>query len=430
MKSTPEAKTFLKPEEIIEKKREYFYPNSLHFYKNPPHFVRGFMQYLYDHEGKRYTDFSAGVTVLNCGHSNPEILEAVTDQLSKLQHTSIIYLTQPMVELAEELAKLLPGDIKQTFFCNSGTEANEGALLLARMHTGRKAFLAFEGGLHGRSHLTMSVTGIPMWRIDPFLEEAVYFAKGFLQEGMPLEESVQLSLDSVDAILEKYGDTIAACIVEPIQGNGGINTPPPDFFKKLKKRLEAYGVILIADEIQTGIGRTGTFFAMESFDVVPDLITYAKALGNGIPIGAFSARPEVAASFNKPSASTLGGNPVSATAGLAVLRYMKTHDLYRRSRALGEQLKNGLLELMGKHPVIQDVRGLGLMVGLALPAEGGAALVDQILEEMKDRGFILGKTGMSRNVVTFQPPLVIGETDIRDMLLHLDQVLDQVSEKE
>ena len=168
------------PDHIINLKKEYFFPNSMHFYKNPPHIVRGSMQYLFDSEGKRYTDFFSGVTVLNCGHSNPYIIDRVKAQLENLQHTSIIYLTQPMAMLAKELSKILPGNIKNTFFCNSGTEANEGALLLSRMHTGRKAFLSFEGGLHGRSYLTMSVTGIPMWRIDPFLDGNVFFRKKLL----------------------------------------------------------------------------------------------------------------------------------------------------------------------------------------------------------------------------------------------------------
>lgn len=410
MKSNEKNSGVLSPEQIIEKKKTYFYPNTMHFYKNPPHIVRGDMQYLYDHTGKRYTDFFAGVTVLNCGHSNPEIIEATERQLSSLQHTSIIYLTEPMVRLAEALASRLPGDIQNTFFCNSGTEANEGALLLSRMHTGRKGFLAFEGGLHGRSHLTMSVTGIPMWRIDPFLDEDVYFAKAF-------------DLESVDRILEAHGDGIAACIVEPIQGNAGIRVPSHDFFIRLKEKLDRYGILLIVDEVQTGFARTGTFFAIEQFGIVPDIITYAKALGNGVPIGAFSARPHVAASFNKPSASTLGGNPVSTTAGLAVLDYIDSHQLCERSKILGERLKNGLQRLMNKFACIKDIRGMGLMIGAEVSS---AQFVDTILEEMKERGFIIGKNGMDRNVLAFQPPLIIAESDIDLMFEALDDVLSHL----
>lgn len=419
----------MQPDDIIKLKQKYFYPNAMHFYKHPPHIVRGEMQYVFDHTGKKYTDFFAGVTVLNCGHSNPEIQEAWVSQLEKLQHTSIIYLTQPMVALAEKLASVLPGDIENTFFCNSGTEANEGALLLARMHTGKKGFIAFEGGLHGRSHLTMSVTGIPMWRIDPFLEEDVYFAKGYVQEGMTLEASEKLSLESLDHILEQHGDGVAACILEVIQGNGGMNTPQEDFFKKVKAKLDQKGILLIVDEVQTGFARTGRFFAVEHYDIVPDIITYAKALGNGVPIGAFSARPHVAQSFNKPSASTLGGNPVSSSVGLAVINYIEKHQLCQKADVLGDMLRTGLEALKTQYAWITDVRGKGLMLGMALETEMGAQVVDEILEEMKERGFIVGKNGMNRNVLAFQPPLVIFESDVFNMLNALEEVLKHANDK-
>jgi 4-aminobutyrate aminotransferase len=407
-------------EAIIQMKQDYFFPNAMHFYKNPPVIVRGEDQYLFDTEGKRYLDFFAGVTVVNCGHCNPVINAKVEKQLNTLQHTSIIYLTEPMVNLAGRLAEVLPGDMKQTFFCCSGTEANEGAMLLARLHTGKKGFIAFEGGLHGRSALTMSVTGIPMWRIDPFPDPEVYFAKGFMANESNLIETAEISLNSVEDILNKHGHEIAACMIEPVQGNGGIHVPPMDFFKKLKALLEAHGVLLIADEVQTGFARTGKMFAMEHFNVVPDLMTMAKALGNGVPIGAFSARPEIATSFNKPSASTLGGNPVSATAGLAVLDYIRDFHLCEHSEVLGRHFLARLKSIKARHHVVQDVRGLGLMLGMTL--ENGEQ-VDLVLEHMKDAGYIIGKNGMDRNVLAFQPPLTIKETDVDLMCLQLDQVL-------
>ena len=417
---------YLKPHAIIEKKKAYLFPNQMHFYKNPPHIVKGDMQYLYDSEGRCYTDFFAGVTVVNCGHCNPSINQAVAEQLAKLQHTSIIYLTQPMAMLAEKLANVLPGDMHQTFFCNSGTEANEGALLLARMATGRKKFIAFEGGLHGRSALTMSVTGIPMWRIDPYLDEGVYFAPSFAVDGESVEKSAAASLEAIERILKANGHEIAACIVEPIQGNGGMKTPPADFFKQLKALLEAQGVLLIADEVQTGFARTGHMFAVEAFDVVPDILTMAKALGNGIPIGAFSARPEVAKAFNKPSASTLGGNPVSSSAGLAVLAYIEKNNLTARAAELGKKLRMQLNAIAEKHDSILGVRGMGLMLGMVFKPDGSAEAVDAILEAMKDRGFIIGKNGMSRNVLAFQPPLVIDEKNIEAMTTALDEIISVV----
>lgn len=414
--------------EIIKLKKQYFFQNGMHFYKEPPQIVKGDMQYLYDSEGKRYTDFFAGVTVANCGHCNPQISEAVSSQVGELQHTSIIYLTQPMVLLAQELSKVMPGDINRSFFCCSGTEANEGALLLARLHTKKKGFLAFKGGLHGRSHLTMSVTGIPMWRIDPFLFEDVYFADCYYEAEKDPEEVSQRVLNQVEDILKDHGHEIAACIVEPMQGNGGMNIPEKNFFKKLKGLLEAHGVLLIADEVQTGFGRTGKFFAMEHFEVVPDIMTMAKALGNGAPIGVFAATEEVALSMTKPSASTLGGNPVSMQAGLRVLDFMEREGLVKQSEEKGRLLLSGLRELSRDFDLIKDVRGLGLMIGVEI-REGetsAAERVDFILEKMKEKGFIIGKNGMNRNVLAFQPPLVIVEENIKEMLSALKETLSMM----
>lgn len=430
-------RNFIGPDAIVALKQQYFFQNGMHFYKNPPQLVRGEMQYLFDHDGKRYTDFFAGVTVANCGHCNPVISEAVAAQAKTLAHTSIIYLTEPMVQLAKSLAEIMPGDINRTFFCCSGTEANEGAMLLARLHTGRKGFLAFKGGLHGRSALTMSVTGIPMWRIDPFLLEDVYFADCYHKPGEDSKVVSEQVLAQIDQILDEHGDHIAACIIEPLQGNGGIMVPHPEFLKALKKKLEAKGVLLIADEVQTGFGRTGKFFAVEHFGVIPDLLTMAKALGNGQPVAAFAATEAVAKSMTKPSASTLGGNPVSMEAGRAVLNYMEEAKLVSRSQILGEQLKAGLQSLADRYPLIREVRGLGLMIGVEMRdrfdskdtqslVATGAQIVDQILEHMKDRGFIIGKNGMDRNVLAFQPPLVIEANDISDMLSALDEVLGQL----
>ncbi len=411
----------LTSQNIIDKKKDFFFPNAMHFYQKPPHIVRGEGQYLFDDEGKRYVDFFAGVTVVNCGHCNSEINARVQEQLNKLQHTSIIYLTEPMVELAERLSTLLPGDINRTFFVNSGTEANEGALLLARMHTGRRGFIAFEGGLHGRSALTMSVTGIPMWRVDPFLDEHVHFAKGYMAFEDDLENQAMVSLESLKEILEAHGSEIAALIAEPILGNGGIHVPPDDFWKQVKTLCEDYGVLMIADEVQTGFGRCGEMFAVNHFGVVPDILTYAKALGNGTPIGGFSAREAVAKSFNKPSASTLGGNPVSMTAGLEVLNYIERHKLVEKSAELGAYLISELKKL--SFSCIRDVRGLGLMVGLSLESPDQ---VDRVLEAMKDEGFIIGKNGLNRDTLAFQPPLVITKKNIDDMVNALKGTIERL----
>ena len=419
-------------DKIIEKKKEYLLPSSHknHFYKNPPQIVRGDMQYLYDDTGKRYIDFFAGVSVMNCGHCNKEILEATITQMQTLQHTTIIYLTEGMVNLAERLASILPGDLRRSFFCCTGSEANEGAMLLARLYTGKDEFIALDGGLHGRTYLTMSATGIPMWRADPDLSPKVHFAKNIVNEGLDIEEGARQSLKSIEKIIKDRGaENIAALIAEPIQGNGGIITPPKWYFKELKSLLEKNNILLIIDEVQTGFARTGKMFAIENYDVVPDIMTVAKALGNGMPISAFCTNDKIAEKFTKPSASTLGGNPVSSATALAVIDYIEKNELCKKADELGKVLKQGLENIQKKHPIIKDVRGIGLMLGAQLVKENGEPAIEEsdiILEKLKDRGLIVGKNGLNRNVLAFQPPLVINKLDIETLLSNLEEVLGEL----
>ncbi|MBY9079977.1 aspartate aminotransferase family protein [Paenibacillus sp. HN-1] len=418
---------FIGREAVAAKRKQYFYPCTQHFYRDAPQLVRGSMQHVYDENGKKYTDFFAGVSVVACGHCNPAITERTIDQLRQLQHTTTVYLTEPSVLLAERLASVLPGNLRRTFFVNSGSEANEGALLLARLHTGRKGFIALESGLHGRTNLTMSVTGLSMWRTDKYLDEDVAFIRRPFDPELTLAEAAEISLADLKAVLAVKGDTIAALIAEPIQGNGGMIMPEPGYFRAVKELLEPYGILLIADEIQTGFGRTGVMFAMEHFGVVPDIVTMAKALGNGVPVAAFAAGDEIAASLNTPSASTFGGNPVSAATALAVLDYIEAERLPERAVRLGARLKAGLRELQGRYPaLVADVRGAGLMLGMELRGAGSAesaALTDDVLEDLKNQGYLVGKNGVGRNVLAFQPPLVIMEEDIDGLLAALDSTL-------
>ncbi len=405
----------LSSEEVLQMRRDYLMPCLGYFYKEPPVFVRGEMQYLYDDKGKKYLDFFAGVSVMNCGHSNPEITDKVARQLGTLQHVTNVYLTQPVVELAKRLSEVLPGNLHNSFFCMSGSEANEGAMLLARIYTGKRKFIALDRSLHGRTNLTMAATSIPMWRADPFLPEDFYF----------VSHSPGETLSELESILRKDSD-IAAFIFEPIQGNGGIITPPDGYFKEIAGLLKNYGVLMICDEVQTGFARTGKLFAIEHYDVVPDIMTMSKALGNGIPIAAFSATREIAASFISPSASTLGGNPVACASALAVLDYIEKHDLCNRAKKLGALLYEKLLLLKEKYSFVREVRGKGLMLGMELTGEGKEPLpakTDAVLEQLKEDGIILGKNGLSRNVLAFQPPLVIDEADIEYLAEKLDIAL-------
>lgn len=419
-------------DQVIENKQNYLCPPSWnHFYQNPPVIVKGEMQYLYDDTGKKYLDFFSGVSVMNCGHCNPEIIEPAIAQMRTLQHTSIIYLTEQMGQLAKRLSGLLPGDLCRSFFCCSGSEANETALLMARLYTGKKEFIALRNGLHGRTHLTMSATAIPMWRSDPFLSDAIHFAENTFVYGEDLDTAAERSLESIKQVIEARGkENIAALIMEPIQGNGGIITPPLHYFKALKALLEANDILLIIDEVQTGFARTGKLFAIEHYDVVPDILTVAKALGNGMPISAACTNEKIAMAFNKPSASTLGGNPVCSATALAVLDYIEKYDLCQRAETLGTQLMEGLKALQKRYPILADVRGIGLMVGVEVRHLDGMAapeIVDNILEALKERGIILGKNGLERNVLAFQPPLVINQEDVSELIKALEGVLAEIA---
>lgn len=418
--------SFSGPASILAKRAEYFFPATGHFYKNPPQIVKGYMQYLFDEQNKRYTDFYAGVSVINCGHSNPEITKKTMEQLNDLQHTTTLYLTQPMVDLAEKLAKILPGDITRTFFCVTGSEANEGAMALARMFTKKKGFIALKGGLHGRTHLTLSVTGIPMWRLDDHLvQEHIYFIDRPYSMNGSKEDAMTQSLAQLALILKENGENIAAMILEPIQGNGGIIMYPADYLQKVQALLDAYQVLLILDEVQTGYGRTGKMFAVEHYGIVPDIIVTAKALGNGIPISTFSTRDEIANAFTKPSASTFGGNPLAAQTALNVLQYIENNHLVEHADELGAYLKKKLLQI--DSPFIQEIRGTGLMIGVQIQSPDSkitsADRTDEILEKIKEDGFLIGKNGLNRDVLALQPPLVITKEDIDDFVSSLEKVL-------
>jgi 4-aminobutyrate aminotransferase-like enzyme len=422
------------PQEILRKKAEYLIPCVYHFYNQPMQLVRGEMQYLYDHTGKRYLDCFAGVSVVNCGHCHPIITRAVCEQVTTLQHTCTIYLTEPIVTLAEQLAAITPGRLRQSFFCASGSEANEGAALLASLYTGSSEFLSLRQSLHGRTKLGMSLTGLSMWRTDAQPVGGVSFVANPYCYRCPLgkrhPECDLACADEVETVIHTTtSGRVAAMFAEPIQGNGGIITPPAGYFRRVREILDRYGSLLVIDEVQTGFGRTGKLFACEHYGVEPDIMTMAKGLANGTPVGAFITRPEIAAKYTRPGASTLGGNPVTAVAALATLDVIAQEDLPARAAEMGACLADGLRQLQQRYPLIGDIRGHGLMLGAELVRPGkvpAIAETDLVLEKMKNRGFLVGKNGLHRNVLAFQPPLVITRDDIANLLDNLDAVLKDV----
>jgi 4-aminobutyrate aminotransferase-like enzyme len=402
-------------QQLLAKKKDFLVPCVYHFYQRPPVLVRGEGSYLFDAEGRRYLDCYSGVSVVSAGHSNSEVLDAAIDQLRCLQHTTSIYLTQPVLDLAQLIAELAPGNLRRSFFCASGSEANEGALLLATLATGRQECAYLKDGLHGRTKWAMSVTGLDMWRTDPNPLVTAHAVPG------PRHSE---SLPALESLLRR--GTLAAVIAEPIQGNGGIIVPSDDYWPALRQMCSRHGTMLIADEIQTAWNRTGRWFATEHWNVVPDIVTVAKALGNGFPIAAYITTDEIAAHYTRPGAATFGGNLVSSRAALATLAFHQRHQLGERSTALGDHLRGQLVELQKRRRQIAEVRGRGLMIGVELCDHANnpaAALTDAVLERMKDSGFLLGKTGPGRNVLTLMPPLVVTSDALDSVIPALDLAL-------
>jgi 4-aminobutyrate aminotransferase/4-aminobutyrate aminotransferase/(S)-3-amino-2-methylpropionate transaminase len=401
------AETAAGPDELLRLKREYLLPCVYHFYKDPPQIVVGDGCYVIDHAGRRYLDCYSGVTVMSAGHCVEEIIEPAIAQIRTLQHTTSIYLTEPVLRLAEALATVTPPGLKRSFFCASGTEAVEGALLLTALHTRRDVIIAMTDGLHGRTRWAMNVTGLAMWRTDPFpMSGVIHVEFG--------------NLGALEAALRNFAGRVAAVIGEPVQGNAGIVVPRENFWPGVRRLCDEHGALLVLDEIQTGFNRTGKWFACEHWGVRPDVMAISKAMGNGFPIAAFVTTDAIAASYTRPGASTYGGNPVSAAASLAVIDYHKRHRLTERAASMGRHLRDALAKVTRRHsPSLRPPHGIGLMIGIAVTNDDGTPSgerCDRYLERLKDAGVLAGKTGPSRNVLTFMPPLTIDRHDAEKLI--------------
>jgi len=397
---------------LLERRRRVLMPCLYNFFGDDAlELVRGEGAYLWDSQGRRYLDCFAGVAVVSLGHCHPEVVAAAAAQLSTLQHTTTLHLTEPMVTLAERLLEVAPASLSRVFFCADGSGAIEGALCAARLATGRPNFLALDRGLHGRTAMGMALTGLPMWKIDPFPAASVRHL------GSPLGRTAADCAAEMRAAIESAPPhSFAAFVAEPILGNGGIVVPPPGYFGAIKRVLDEYGILLIVDEVQTGFCRTGRWFGIDHEDVLPDLMAVAKAMANGLPAAAWLASEAVAQSFTKPAASTFGGNLPAMAAGLAVLEIMQREHVAERVAEVGKRFGRRLADLRRDFPDrICDVRGRGLMWGVEISGNSrhsGAAATDAILMEMRRQGFLAGKAGPGRDVVVFQPPLITEEADL------------------
>jgi 4-aminobutyrate aminotransferase len=348
-------------------------------YRRPIALDRGSGSYVWDAEGRRYLDFFGGILTTMCGHAFEPVVEAIREQAGRILHTSTLYLHETVIELAETIAELSGIPDAKVFFTTSGTEANDAALLLATAHRRSNQVLALRNGYHGRSFTTISVTGHRSWSPTSYSGLAVSYVHGGYRLRSPfahLDDAAYTAACVAD--LRQVLDTttagdVACLIAEPIQGVGGVAVPPDGFFGAMKEVLDEFGILFVADEVQTGWGRTGDhFWGYQAHGIVPDLLTFAKGVGNGLALGGVVGRAEIIDSLTANSISTFGGNPLAAAASLATLRHVVDHDLRSEARRLGARLGDGLAALTAEVPEVVEVRGRGLMwaVETAVPSCG------------------------------------------------------------
>jgi 4-aminobutyrate aminotransferase / (S)-3-amino-2-methylpropionate transaminase / 5-aminovalerate transaminase len=377
-----------------------------------------------DIKGREYLDCFAGISVVNAGHCNPQVIAAAKAQMDKLVHcSSYIYHVQPVADLAEKIAHIAPRGLTKTFFGNGGAEAIEGAMKLARLYTGKHEFIALHASFHGRSWGALSITGNVgrKKRGGPYAPGVTFAPAPYTYRSQWPNDAEECGRQCAKAIEDVIRFTtagdVAAFIAEPLMGEGGIIVPPFNYFKEVKKVLDQHKILFIADEVQSGFARTGKMFAIEYYGVEPDILVTAKGIADGFPLSAFTTRPEIADAY-KPGdhLSTFGGNPVSCAAALANIEFMEKEDLAARAADTGNYTMGKLRELQKQNPLIGEVRGLGLMIGVELvnddkrtPATSEA---EAIRESLFRQGVLVGSGGVYGNVIRFQPPLIITRQQI------------------
>ncbi len=425
--------------ETMALREEYLTPALLRYYKDPLLIVEGHMQYLWDETGTRYLDAFAGIVTVSVGHCHPKIVERVREQTGRLQHTTTIYVHPTVGQYAKKLAGTLPGDLKVTYFTNSGSEANDLAILTARMHTGQFDVISLRHGYHGGSQTMMGLTGHSTWKYATPNSFGVHHGMPGYCYRCPMgldypSCDMKCARDIGELIKCSTSVRVAAFIAEPIMGVGGTVVPPKEYFQIAYEEVRKAGGLCIADEVQTGFGRTGTkYWGFENYDVVPDIVSMAKGIGNGTALGAVTTRPDLAkALVGKLHFNTFGGNPVQATQGLATLDVIEAEGIQENALAVGCRLKAGLEALMDRHALIGEVRGMGLMLGLELvkdrqTKEPATAEAGRILEEARSRGLLLGKGGFYGNVLRIKPPMCLSVDDADFLVACLDEALGAVA---
>lgn len=410
------------------------------YYEQPIEFASASGRRVTDREGRTYLDFFAGILTNAIGYDVAEISDALRSQIDTgVLHSSTLYLIQSQIELAEKIAELSGIPDAKVFFTNSGTEANETALMLATQRRRSEQVLALRNSYHGRAFATVGITGIRGWSASALSPVKVSWVHGGYRYRSPFRDLsdadyVRACVADLREIIETTtaGD-VACMIVEPIQGVGGFATPPDGLFGEFKKVLDEYGILLVSDEVQTGWGRTGEhFWGIQAHGVVPDAITFAKGLGNGLAIGGVIARADLMDCLGANSISTFGGNPLATAGALASLNYLLEHDLQANAADLGARLLDGLRAVARAHPVVGDVRGKGLMIALELVGPDGTphpAAAAALLEETRERGLLVGKGGLYGNVIRLAPPMTLTRAEADEALEILTQSIEAVAKE-
>jgi alanine-glyoxylate transaminase/(R)-3-amino-2-methylpropionate-pyruvate transaminase len=393
------------------------------------------MQYLFDEKGRRYLDMFAGIATVACGHCHPKIIERTKEQVDKLQHASTIYLHPGLGEMAKKLASKLPDELGVAYFVNSGSEANDLAMTMARLYTGNNDIIALKNSYHGAISSTMGLTSHHTWKYPVPHGQGIHhvacpdpYQSNF--SGTPEEVAKKSVADLIDEIDYSTCGKVAAFIAEPMQGVGGVTHGTAEYYQEAYKAIRERGGVCIADEVQTGFGRTGdNYWGFQNLGVMPDIVTMAKGIGNGIPLAAVCARKDIAETLTQRiHFNTFGGNPVSMAQGLAVLEVIDEDNLMENARVVGGHLKAGLMKLMEKHQIIGDVRGKGLMLGVELVEDRKSRVAAtpqaaEIVERAKEHGVLIGKGGLRGNVLRLKPPLCITKEDADFTLAVLDSVI-------